>query len=121
MMYQQMDWPLIFCSSANGIEVALMGATGTPESASWQQWNLEDAGRAELPLVSNTNEERYPVGMAFCWGGVNRCLPMDEAGNCTEVASKLKNFTSKISQTKVPFSQNIAFLDHFQISSNEFS
>ena len=82
MMYQQMDWPLIFCASSNGIEVALMGVTGTPENASWQQWSLEDAGRAELPLVSSTNEERYPVGMAFCWGGVNRCLPMDEAGNC---------------------------------------
>ena len=82
MMYQQMDWPLIMCASANGIEVALMGITGTKDNLSWQQWNLEDTGRAELPLMSNTNEERYPVGMAFCFGGITRCLPIDEAGNC---------------------------------------
>ena len=82
MMYHQMDWPLIFCASANGIEVALMGNSGAADAASWQQWNLEDAGRAELPLVSNTNDERYPVGMVFCTGGVNRCLPIDDAGNC---------------------------------------
>ena len=81
MMYHQMDWPLIICASANGIEVALMGNSGAADNASWQQWNLEDAGRAELPLVPNTNEERYPVGMAFCTGGVNRCLPLDDAGN----------------------------------------
>ena len=29
------------------------------------QLTMEDSGRAEMPLVDKTNEERYPVGMAL--------------------------------------------------------
>ena len=34
MMYQQMDWPLIFCASANSLEVALMGVVGGQDNVS---------------------------------------------------------------------------------------
>ena len=81
MMYQQIDWPLTICASANGIEVAVMGISGSQDGL-LQQWNLEDSGRAEIPLVPDTNDERYPVGMAFCVGGITRRLPIDEVGNC---------------------------------------
>lgn len=47
-------------SSANSIEVGVLGQC---EGGEWEQWQLDDAARAEMPFVSN--HETLPVGMAL--------------------------------------------------------
>ena len=53
-----------------------LGSVEGQEPLKWQQWNLEDAGRAELPLKANS-DERTPAGMAVVLSSTRR-LPMDE-------------------------------------------
>ena len=42
----------------------MLGATDEAKS-SYVQWLLPDAGRAEIPLGSSDNEEKFPTGMAI--------------------------------------------------------
>lgn len=52
---------LIFIGSANGIEVAVLNFKN---GATWEQWLLGDASRAELPLNA-ARQETFPLGMAY--------------------------------------------------------
>ncbi|XP_029046237.2 nuclear pore complex protein Nup214 isoform X1 [Osmia bicornis bicornis] len=55
------EWGLIIAASSNSSEVAVLGSTDG--GVSWNQWQLVDSGRAELPLIRTT--ESYPVGLAI--------------------------------------------------------
>lgn len=55
------EWGLIIAASSSSTEVAVLGS---PDNGStWEQWQLVDSGRAQLPLIRTT--ESYPVGMAI--------------------------------------------------------
>ncbi|XP_071450625.1 nuclear pore complex protein Nup214 [Hetaerina americana] len=61
-------WNVLLMSSANSMEVGvlaspLLDGVGA-DPLVWEQWTLEDASRAELPL-SPLREEMYAVGMAL--------------------------------------------------------
>ncbi|KAK6641421.1 hypothetical protein RUM44_013132 [Polyplax serrata] len=60
-MSHQSAWNLIFIGSANGIEVAVLNFKN---GATWEQWLLGDASRAELPLNA-ARQETFPLGMAY--------------------------------------------------------
>lgn len=55
------EWGLIIAASSNSSEVAVLGSTD--KGITWNQWQLVDSGRAELPLIHTT--ESYPVGLAI--------------------------------------------------------
>ncbi|KAG8315146.1 hypothetical protein J6590_076653 [Homalodisca vitripennis] len=55
----QQTWNVLLVGSANSMEVGVLGLQGE-----WEQWQLEDAARAELPL-SPSKQETHPVGMAM--------------------------------------------------------
>lgn len=55
------EWGLIIAASGNSSEIAVLGSTDG--GATWNQWQLVDSGRAELPLICTT--ESYPVGLAI--------------------------------------------------------
>ncbi|KAI9560680.1 putative nuclear pore complex protein Nup214 [Daphnia sinensis] len=59
------SWNVLLASSANAIEIAVLGQTGggDAEHPEWRQWTLEGEWRAELPLDENT--ETNPMGMAI--------------------------------------------------------
>lgn len=50
------------CSSTTSIETSVLGYS--TEEKCWQLWNLDDAGRAELPLGQN-DSLTYPIGVAL--------------------------------------------------------
>ncbi|KAG8222906.1 hypothetical protein J437_LFUL003551, partial [Ladona fulva] len=61
----QQRWNVLLMSSANSTEVGVLAADGSSgEPLNWEQWALEDASRAELPL-SPSREEMYSIGMAI--------------------------------------------------------
>ena len=47
---------MVFCASANGIELGVLGMNA--ETNKFVQLTMEDSGRAEMPLVAKTNDER---------------------------------------------------------------
>ncbi|XP_003699889.2 nuclear pore complex protein Nup214 [Megachile rotundata] len=55
------EWGLIIAASSSSSEVAVLGSTDG--GVTWNQWQLVDSGRAELPLICTT--ESYPVGLAI--------------------------------------------------------
>lgn len=55
------EWGVIIAASSSSSEVAVLG-TGD-NGISWEQWQLVDNGRAELPLVRT--EESFPVGLTI--------------------------------------------------------
>lgn len=55
------EWGLIIAASSNSTEVAVLGSVD--KGVTWDQWQLVDSGRAELPLICTT--ESYPVGLAI--------------------------------------------------------
>uniref|UniRef100_A0A0P6FD67 Nuclear pore complex protein Nup214 n=1 Tax=Daphnia magna TaxID=35525 RepID=A0A0P6FD67_9CRUS len=59
------SWNVLLASSANAIEIAVLGQTGGGDAdhPEWRQWALEGEWRAELPLDENT--ETNPMGMAI--------------------------------------------------------
>lgn len=65
---------LIFVSSANSIEVAVLYSK---DNSTWEQWLLGDASRAELPLSSD-KQETFPLGLAFDFTS-EEALPWGEA------------------------------------------
>ncbi|XP_046739282.1 nuclear pore complex protein Nup214-like [Diprion similis] len=73
------EWGLIIAASSTSSEIAVLGSPDN--GTTWQQWQLVDSGRAQLPLV-RTNET-FPVGLAvdrtsvnkLPWGGEGSTLP----------------------------------------------
>ncbi|CAL7947823.1 unnamed protein product [Xylocopa violacea] len=55
------EWSLIIAASSNSSEIAVLGSAD--KGVTWNQWQLVDSGRAELPLICTT--ESYPVGLAI--------------------------------------------------------
>ncbi|XP_044595247.1 nuclear pore complex protein Nup214 isoform X2 [Cotesia glomerata] len=55
------EWNLIIAASSSSSEVAVLGSLNN--GANWEQWQLIDSGRAQLPLVRTV--ESYPVGMTI--------------------------------------------------------
>ncbi|XP_077299621.1 nuclear pore complex protein Nup214 [Arctopsyche grandis] len=53
-------WGVILSSSANSMEV---GVLGTLDQNNWQQWIQVDEARAELPLMDK--QESYPIGISL--------------------------------------------------------
>ncbi|XP_018310212.1 nuclear pore complex protein Nup214 [Mycetomoellerius zeteki] len=54
------EWGLIIAGSSTSSEIAVLGTTDG--GANWNQWQLVDSGRAQLPLMRTT--EIYPLGLA---------------------------------------------------------
>ena len=55
------EWSLIIAASSSSSDVAVLGSHDN--GTTWEQWQLVDSGRAQLPLIRTT--ESYPVGMAI--------------------------------------------------------
>ncbi|CAK9812723.1 Nuclear pore complex protein Nup214 [Anthophora quadrimaculata] len=62
------EWGLIIAASSISSEIAVLGSTDA--GVTWNQWQLVDSGRAELPLICTT--ESYPVGLAIDKSPVRR-------------------------------------------------
>lgn len=58
----QQAWNLLIVSSSNSMEVAVLHTK--EDNATWEQWLLGDASRAELPLNAN-HQETFPIGLAL--------------------------------------------------------
>jgi len=56
------QWNVIFISSGNSVEVAVLHLTG--DGKTWEHWMMADSSRVEMPL-SATHNETYPLGMAL--------------------------------------------------------
>lgn len=54
------EWGLIIAGSSTSSEIAVLGTADG--GANWNQWQLVDSGRAQLPLMRTT--EIFPVGLA---------------------------------------------------------
>ena len=52
---------MLFTSSGNGMETVIFNQL--PGEAVWERWELEDTGRAEIPLAEG--EETGVAGMAL--------------------------------------------------------
>ncbi|XP_017090896.2 nuclear pore complex protein Nup214 [Drosophila bipectinata] len=59
------QWNVLLVTSANGVEVGVMGTSEAGETPSWQQFNLLDEARIELPLNEKTKEETFPLGFVY--------------------------------------------------------
>lgn len=59
------QWNLLLVSSANGVEVGVLGTTEAGDTPSWQQLTLLDEARIEMPLSEATQEETFPLGFAL--------------------------------------------------------
>ena len=59
------QWNLLLVSSANGVEVGVLGTTEAGDTPTWQQLTLLDEARIELPLSEDTQDETYPLGFVF--------------------------------------------------------
>lgn len=62
------EWGLIIAGSSTSSEIAVLGTTDG--GANWNQWQLVDSGRAQLPLMRTT--EIYPLGLAVDKSPMNR-------------------------------------------------
>lgn len=58
------QWNLLLVSSANGVEVGILGTKETGENPTWIQYTLLDEARIEMPLT-NAKDETYPIGFAY--------------------------------------------------------
>ena len=52
---------LLLTSSTNGLETVVFSQL--PGDGGWERWELDDIGRAEVPLVNG--EETHVVGMSL--------------------------------------------------------
>ncbi|XP_034111500.1 nuclear pore complex protein Nup214 [Drosophila albomicans] len=59
------QWNLLLVSSANGVEVGVLGTAETGDTPSWEQLTLLDEARIELPLSEATQDETFPLGFVF--------------------------------------------------------
>lgn len=74
IMHYDPEWKILVCVSSNAVESAVVGCIGD-EKPIWQQWMLEDSGRADLPLVRNI--EPSPIGMAVIYCAQRKILISD--------------------------------------------
>ncbi|XP_065355960.1 nuclear pore complex protein Nup214 isoform X2 [Calliphora vicina] len=58
------QWNLLLVSSANGVEVGLLGTKDAGDTPNWIQYTLLDEARIEMPLTER-KDETYPLGFAF--------------------------------------------------------
>ncbi|KAH8285369.1 hypothetical protein KR054_008222 [Drosophila jambulina] len=59
------QWNVLLVTSANGVEVGIMGTAETGDTPAWQQFTLLDEARIELPLSESTQEETFPLGFVY--------------------------------------------------------
>lgn len=59
------QWNLLLVSSANGVEVGVLGTSETGDLPTWQQLTLLDEARIELPLSEGTQDETFPLGFVY--------------------------------------------------------
>ncbi|KAL7737934.1 hypothetical protein ACLKA6_006299 [Drosophila palustris] len=59
------QWNLLLVSSANGVEVGVLGTTEAGDTPTWQQLTLLDEARIELPLSEETQDETFPLGFVY--------------------------------------------------------
>ncbi|XP_075149976.1 nuclear pore complex protein Nup214 [Haematobia irritans] len=57
-------WNLLLVSSANGVEVGVLGTKETGENPTWIQYTLLDEARIEMPLTES-KDETFPMGFVF--------------------------------------------------------
>lgn len=62
------EWGLIIAGSSTSSEIAVLGTTDG--GVNWNQWQLIDSGRAQLPLMRTT--EIYPLGLAVDRSPIDR-------------------------------------------------
>lgn len=62
------EWGLIIAGSSTSSEIAVLGTTDG--GVNWNQWQLVDSGRAQLPLMRTT--EIYPMGLAIDKSPINK-------------------------------------------------
>ncbi|XP_072743654.1 uncharacterized protein Nup214 [Anoplolepis gracilipes] len=62
------EWGLIIAGSSTSSEIAVLGTIDG--GANWNQWQLVDSGRAQLPLMRTT--EIYPMGLAVDKSPINK-------------------------------------------------
>lgn len=58
------QWNLILLTSANGVEVGVLGTREQGDNPNWIQYNLLDEARIELPLTEG-KDETYPMGITL--------------------------------------------------------
>lgn len=58
------QWNLLLVSSANGVEVGILGTKETGENPTWIQYTLLDEARIEMPLTES-KDETYPIGFVL--------------------------------------------------------
>lgn len=58
------QWNLLLVTSANGVEIGILGTKEVGESPTWVQYTLLDEARIEMPLTDN-KDETYPIGFAY--------------------------------------------------------
>ncbi|XP_022793555.1 nuclear pore complex protein Nup214-like isoform X3 [Stylophora pistillata] len=58
------EWNMLISACSNGFEAAVLGKYGGEASTPWEKWNVEETGRAEMPLTNN-NDETFPMGLAL--------------------------------------------------------
>ncbi|KAH8390331.1 hypothetical protein KR200_012246 [Drosophila serrata] len=59
------QWNVLLVTSANGVEVGIMGTAEAGDTPAWQQFTLLDEARIELPLSESTQEETLPLGFVY--------------------------------------------------------
>ena len=58
------QWNLLLVTSANGVEVGVLGTRETGENPNWIQYTLLDEARIEMPLT-DAKDETYPMGFTY--------------------------------------------------------
>ncbi|KAH8234163.1 hypothetical protein KR038_002779 [Drosophila bunnanda] len=59
------QWNVLLVTSANGVEVGIMGTAEAGDTPAWQQFTLLDEARIELPLSESSQEETFPLGFVY--------------------------------------------------------
>ncbi|XP_030384400.1 nuclear pore complex protein Nup214 isoform X2 [Scaptodrosophila lebanonensis] len=59
------QWNFLLVTSANGVEVGVMGTTEAGDTPTWQQLTMLDEARIEMPLSEGSQEETFPLGFAY--------------------------------------------------------
>ncbi|XP_037820822.1 nuclear pore complex protein Nup214 isoform X2 [Lucilia sericata] len=57
-------WNLLLVTSANGVEVGVLGTKDAGDNPNWIQYTLLDEARIEMPLTES-KDETYPLGFAY--------------------------------------------------------
>lgn len=58
------QWNLLLVTSANGVEIGLLGTKETNDQPQWVHYMLLDEARIEMPLTE-ASDETYPIGLAL--------------------------------------------------------